>query len=134
LHNPADLPVIESAWKDEGKTSPRLSMAFAQVMLGKTELSEFSPLQYLVNTLNSASYKGEAAPLLVELAREPRVRALLYQALPKGTKDEKIGLAGVLARSGDQQSLAALQKLADDPDPDVSKEALRAVRTLQARL
>jgi HEAT repeat protein len=134
LHNPADLPVIESAWKDEGKTSPRLSMAFAQVMLGKTELSEFSPLQYLVNTLNSASYKGEAAPLLVELARDPRVRTLLYQPLPKGTKDEKIGLAGVLARSGDQQSVAALQKLADDPDPDVSKEALRAVRTLQARL
>ena len=134
LRNPADLPVLVKAWQDEGKTSPRLSMAFAQVMLGKTELSEFSPLQYLVNTLNSASYKGEAAPLLVELAREQRVRTLLYQALPKGTKDEKIGIAGILARSGDQQSVAALQKLADDPDPEVSKEALRAVRTLQTRM
>ena len=133
LRNPADLPVLEKAWQDEGKTSPRLSMAFAQVMLGKTELSEFSPLQYLVNNLNSASYKGEAAPLLVELARDPRVRTLLYQALQKGTKDEKIGIAGVLARSGDQQSVAALQTLTNDPDPEVSKEALRAVRTLQAK-
>lgn len=134
LRNPADLPVLEKAWQDEGKTSPRLSMAFAQVMLGKTELSEFSPLQYLVNNLNSASYKGEAQPLLVELAREPRVRAQLYLALQKGTKDEKIGIAGVLARSGDKQSVAELEKLSNDPDPEVSKEALRAVRTLQARM
>ena len=60
LRNPADSPMLEKAWKDEGKPSPRLSLAFAQVMLGKTELSEFSPLQFLINNLNSAAYKGEA--------------------------------------------------------------------------
>src|ERR1019366_8759711 len=105
LHNPDDLPMLEKAWQDEGKTSPRLSLAFAQVALGKTEISEFSPLQYLINTLNSASYKGVAFPFLVELAREDRLRKALYGPLETGTKDEKIGLAGVMARSGDQGSI-----------------------------
>jgi HEAT repeat protein len=134
LRNASDLPLLEKAWQDEGKTSPRLSLAFAQVMLGKTEVSEFSPLQYLINNLNSASYKGEARPFLVELAREPRIRQVLYQALPRGTKDEKIGIAGVLAVSGDRESVPELQKLGNDPDPEVSKEALRAMRTLQSRM
>ena len=35
LRNPDDLPMLEQAWKDEGKTPPRLSLAFAQVMLGQ---------------------------------------------------------------------------------------------------
>src|ERR1051325_196364 len=86
LHNPADLPMLEQAWQQETKTSPRLSLAFAQVMLGKTEISEFSPLQYLINTLNSASYKGEALPFLVELARDEPVRKALYKPPDTGTK------------------------------------------------
>jgi len=103
------------------------------VMLGNVEVSEFSPLEYLVDNLNSAAYKGEAFPFLVELARDGRVRAALYRPLQSGTKDEKIGLAGVLARSGDLSSVPELDKLTNDPDPDVAKEALRAKRTLQAR-
>jgi HEAT repeat protein len=134
LRKPEDLPMLEKAWQEEGKTSPRLSLAFAQVMLGKTEISEFSPLQYLINTLNSASYKGEAAPLLVELARDPRVRGSLYRPLQTGTRAEKIGISGVLAASGDQSSVAELEKRTHDSDPEVSKAALRAMRTLQARL
>lgn len=133
LRNPADLPMLAKAWQEEGKTSPRLSLAFAQVMLGKSEVSEFSPLQYLINNLNSSSYKGEAFPFLVELARDEQIRRALYRPLATGTKDEKIGLSGVLARSGDQGSIAELQKLTTDPDPEVAKEALRAKRTLQAR-
>jgi HEAT repeat protein len=134
LRNPADLSMLQKAWEDETKTSPRLSLAFAQVMLGKLDLSEFSPLRYLINTLNSASYKGEAFPFLVELARDAKVRQALYQPLVTGTRDEKIGLSGVLARSGDAASVNELQKITNDPDPEVAKEALRAVRTLQARM
>ena len=133
LRKPSDLPMLEKAWKDETKIQPRLSLAFAQVMLGKTEMSEFSPLQFLINQLNSASYKGEAQPLLIELARDPAVRAALYRPMAGGTKDEKIGLAGVLARSGDKASIPELEKLSKDSDPEVGKEALRALRTLQAR-
>ena len=76
--------MLEQAWKDEGKTSPRLSLAFAQVMLGKTEMSEFSPLQFLINNLNSASYNGEALPFLVELARDRSVRQCALRATGDG--------------------------------------------------
>jgi HEAT repeat protein len=134
LRDANDLPMLEKAWQEEGKTSPRLSLAFAQAMLGRTELSEFSPLQFLINNLNSAAYSGEAFPFLVELARDERVRTLLYGPLQTGAKDEKIGLARVLARSGDKQSIAELQKLNNDRDADVAQESLRAVRSLQARM
>jgi len=134
LRNSGDLPTLEKAWQDEGKPAPRLSMAFAQAMLGKTELSEFSPLQYLINTLNSAAYKGEAIPFLVELARDGQVRKSLYGPMQSGTRDEKIGLARVLARSGDKDSVAELRKLSNDTDTEVAQEALRALRNLQARL
>ena len=69
-------------------------------MLGKTEVSEFSPLQFLVDDLNSAAYRGEAFPFLVELARDGR-GAVALCAHAHGTKDEKIGLARVMARSGE---------------------------------
>jgi HEAT repeat protein len=134
LRNPADLPMLEKAWQDEGKTPPRLGLAFAQVMLGKTETSEFSPLTVLINTLDSASYRDVAQAYLIESARDEKVRAALYPALSNATKDEKIGLARVLARSGDKESVAPLQKLSNDTDADVAQEGQRALRTLQARL
>jgi HEAT repeat protein len=134
LQDPKDVPMLQQAWKDEGKTAPRLSLAFALVKLGNTEISSFSPLQFLIDNLNSASYSGVAMPFLVELARDGKVRGALYPAIPKGTKAEKIGLAAVLARSGDQQSVPALKQLSIDKDTDVAQEGLRALRTLQARL
>ena len=126
--------MLQKAWQDETKTAPRLSLAFAQVMLGKTELSEFSPLQFLINNLNSAAYNGVAFPFLVELARDAAVRQALYAPLGTATKDEKIGLARVLARSGDSESVAPLDKLSQDPDAAVAQEGLRALRSLQSRL
>jgi len=134
LANPVDLPVVQKAWDDEGKTSPRLSLAFALVALGKTEVSQFSPLQFLINNLNSAAFNGIAHPFLIELARNPQVRTALYGPLASGTKDEKIGVSRVLAVSGDSQSIAQLQKLSNDPDADVAQAALTAVRNLQARM
>jgi HEAT repeat protein len=133
LGNPSDLAVVQKAWDEEGKTSPRLSLAFAEVALGKTELSQFSPLQYLIDNLNSAAFNGIARPFLIELARKPAVRQLLYAPMAGGTKDEKIGLAQVLGVSGGPESLPALQKLSNDPDPEVAQAALTAVRNLQAK-
>jgi HEAT repeat protein len=134
LHNPADLPMLEKAWEEEQKASPRLSLAFAQVMLGKTGLSEFSPLRYLINNLNSAAYTGVALPFLTELARDPAIRQALYTPIASGTRDEKIGLARVLAVSGDKSSLDVLQRLSKDTDPQVAQEGLRALRSLQSRM
>jgi HEAT repeat protein len=134
LHNTVDLPMLEKAWKDEQKASPRLSLAFALVMLGKTELSEFSPLRYLINNLNSAAYTGVALPFLTELARDPAIRQALYAPIGSGTRDEKIGLARVLAASGDSSSLNVLERLSKDTDPQVADAGLRALRNLQSRM
>jgi HEAT repeat protein len=135
LRDPADVPMLQKTWEEENKPQPRLSLAFALVMDGKTtELSEFSPLQFLINNLNSAAYNGEAYPFLVELARDPKVRGLLYGPLANGTKDEKLGLCKVLAVSGDAGSVAPLQKLTSDPDSAVSQAAVNAVRSLQSRM
>ena len=134
MRAPADLAVVEKAWHDETKTQPRLSLAFAMVMLGRAQREELSPLQYLINTLNSSAYRGEAFPFLVEAARQPAVRAQLYQPMLSGTKDEKVWLARVLGRSGDKDSVGPLEKLSRDADTDVAQEGVRAMRNLQARL
>ena len=134
LKNPADMAMIEKAFQDEGKTGPRIALAFALVMGGKSEISEFSPFQLLINTFNSVGYRGVAYAYLVELARNPALRPPLYHALDIGTKDEKVYLARVLAVSGGQDSVASLEKLSHDGDDDVAQEGLRALRSLRARL
>jgi len=134
LRNPADSATIDAVYKDEDKTSPRLSQAFALVMDGQSQISEFSPLQYLINTLNSASYSGEAYPLLIEAARVDEIRNLLYKPLANGTRDEKIYLARILAASGDIETIPFLQKVTQDPDAQVAAEGVKALRELRARL
>ncbi len=134
LGEKSDVPALRTAFEEERKDSPRLSLAFALVMLGDEKLSEESPLQYLVNTLNSSARKGEAFPLLEELARKPAVRAAIYPALPQGTKDEKIQLAQILARSGAADSSAPLESLTHDANSEVVQEAVRALQALKARI
>jgi HEAT repeat protein len=136
LKNPADLSTVETAFTNERKTGPRLSLAFALVALGKRGMGQFDPLRYLVDNLNSAGYRGVARPYLIEVARDPEVRAALYPALkdPTATKDEKTGLAEVLARSGDRDSIAPLEALSKDPDQEVAQEGLRALKNLHARV
>jgi HEAT repeat protein len=133
VRNPADLPAVERGFSEERKMPPRLAFAFAAVNLGKTELAEFSPMQYLANTLNSRGYRGVTEAYLIELAHNPMVREQLYSLLPEATRDEKIGIARVLAAGGDASSRAHLETLSRDTDAQVAEEALRALRTLRAR-
>ena len=133
LKDPADLQLLETAFDEERNSSARVSVAFALVMHGKLEISEFSPLQYLVNTLNSAARSGEAQPLLIEAARDAAVRKALQPALRSGTRDEKIGLCWVMGRSGGPEEVPLLEALTRDPDAEVVSEALRALRILKAR-
>jgi HEAT repeat protein len=134
VKNPADRPLLEKAFASEHKLSTRLSEAFAVVSLGNLDTSEFSSLRYLVNTLNQKLYQGVALPFLVELAREEPVRQALYPLLTGATKDEKIQLGTVLARSGDKDSVPYLEALSMDPDKDVAQTGIRDLRTLRARL
>ncbi len=134
LANPADRTAIDRAFVEEHRMSPRLSAAFAMVSLGNLDVGEFSPLRYLVNTLNVRAYRGVAIAFLTELAREPKVRQAIYPLLTTATKDEKIQLSIMLARSGDRDSVPYLEKLSVDPDPGVQQEGIRSLRTLRARL
>jgi HEAT repeat protein len=134
LKNPADRTILDRAFADEHKMNPRLSAAFALVSLGNLDTGEFSPLRYLVNTLNVRSYRGVAIAFLTELAREQKVREATYPMLPRATKDEKIQLSIVFARSGDRDSIPYLEKLSIDPDREIAQEGLRSLRTLRARL
>ncbi len=131
-----DLATLESAFSTEKKTGPRLSIAFALVLMGKRGMGEFDPLRYLVNTLNSSGYRGVARAYLTELSRDIQIRKTLYPALqePSATKEEKTGLAQVFANSGGQDSIAPLEALSNDPAAEVSQEARRSLRNLRARL
>ena len=134
LRQAGDAARLHAAFEEERKMPARLALAFAVVNLGKTELTEFSALQYLINTLNSRQHRGVAEPYLIELARHPMVREQLYTVLPRATRDEKIGIAHVLAASGDARSRQQLERLTKDTDPLVAQEAVRAVRGLRARI
>jgi HEAT repeat protein len=134
LGNPSDVPRIGKAFEEEKKLSPRLSLAFALVMLGNETMASDAPLEHLVNALNSSARKGEAFPLLEELARKPSVRAALYPALAQASKDEKIQLAQIFARSGGADSSAPLESLTRDTNSEVAQEAVRALQALKARI
>jgi HEAT repeat protein len=134
LKNPGDRAMLEKAFSSERDMAPRLALAFAVVALGKTETGEVSPLQYLINTLNSSAWRGVARAYLVELAREAGVRKVVQNATTRGTKTEKIELAEILWRSGDQETIPYLEKLSHDADPEVALAALNASKSLKARL
>ena len=134
LKDPADQPMIDTAFEAESKMNPRLSLAFASAAIGHNDLGEFSPLRYLINTLNQRAYRGVAKPFLAELTRDPGVRRTVYTAIKTGTRDEKIYLGQVLAVSGDAESVKYLEALAADPDTEVAQDGLRSLRTLRAKL
>jgi len=114
--------------------SPRLSQAFALVMLGQSEAGELSPSGISSNSLNSVAWRGVSRAFLIELARDPAIRRTLQNATPSAAKAEKIELADILARSGDKDTLACLEALSRDPDTEVAQAGLNASRTLKARL
>ncbi len=134
LKDQADKPVLDKAFSGEHGMGPRLSVAFALVSLGNLDTGQFSPLKYLINTLNLKTYRGVALPFLTELARDLTVRQAIYPLLPSATKDEKIQLGVVLSRSGDRDSLPYLEALQMDVDTEVATESIRSLRTLRARL
>ncbi len=133
LKNPADAALMAKLFEGEGRMQARLSLAFAACSLGKTELAEFSPLQYLVNTLNSASYRGVSQAFLRELSRDKKVRESLYRVMDQRTKAEKLELAVILAREGDAETVPVLENLTKDRDTEVGKAAALALRNLKAR-
>jgi HEAT repeat protein len=134
LKDAADRDRLSQAFEQESKMKPRLAMAFAATMLGRREVTELSPLSYLLNTLNSSAYHGVASGYLEELTREAPVREALYPGLPQRTRDEKVRLAGLLSRSGDAATAPVLEQLTKDSDTAVAQAAAISLRTLRARV
>lgn len=134
LGNREDIPLLREKFEQETKRSPRLSLAFALVATGDNSTEAFSPLTYLVNETNKSSYRSVAQAFLTELARNQDVRSALYRFLEGGTRDERIALCQVMARSGAADSVPYLERLSQDRDVEVGKEALRALQVLRARI
>jgi len=134
LKTSGDQPALEKAFEAERSANARLSMAFGVVSLGSRQMSEFSPLQYLLNNLNLKAYRSTAIAYLTELARDPEVRQAIYPVLTHATRDEKTGISIVLARSGDRDSEPYLEALLKDSDPEVMQEGTRSLRTLRTRV
>jgi HEAT repeat protein len=134
LNQAADSEKLQRLFDEEREMPARLGVAFALVALGNTSIEEFAPLTYLVNTLNSRSYRGVAEPYLIELSRQQNIRNALYQFVAKATKDEKVGLARVLAVTGDREAIAQIEWISKDSDSAVAAEGLRALKAIRARL
>jgi len=120
---------LKQAFSAERNESAQLSMAFALVRTG-----DASYLPYLLDALNSTFHRGEARPFLIELARNPEIRAQLYKPLQDGSNDQKKNLAQVMAVSGDAETLPYLERLSHDPNPEVAQEAIRAAKSLKSRI
>lgn len=134
LRNPVDVGPLNQMFMGERGMNPRLSAAFALVLLGELKTDRYGPLQYLLNTTNQRVWRGVASAFLIELAREQTIRQSIYTMLSMATKDEKIELSIVLARSGERDSIPSLEALSVDPNPDVAAEGIRSLRILRARL
>jgi HEAT repeat protein len=134
LNQSSDVPKLQQAFDEEKKMPARLGAAFALVALGQTKTEEFSPLTYLVHTLNSRQYRGIAEAYLIELSKQAPVRGLIYPFIAQGTRDEKIGLARILAITGDRESIAQVEWISKDSDGEVASEGLRALKALRARV
>ncbi len=134
LKNPMDRAALATAFNEEHGMNPRLSAAFALVMLGELKTDRYGPLQYLLNSVNQRAWREVAVAFLTELAREQPIRQVIYGMLGTATKDEKIQLSIVLARSGDRDSIPPVEAISRDPDPEVAAEGIRSLRALRARL
>ena len=134
LKDPQDLEQIDKAFKDETKPQAKLGLAFADVMLGRLEVTSNSPLQYLISELKSRFYAGVAQAYLVEVARDKKAREAIYPVLKDARKEEKAQLARVLGVSGDRDSIPYLETMQADHDTEVQQGALWGLRTLKARL
>jgi HEAT repeat protein len=134
LKNPMDRAALDMAFNQEHGMNPRLSAAFALVMLGELKTDRYGPLQYLLNSVNQRAWRDVAGAFLTELGREQPIRQVIYSMLGTATKDEKIQLSIVLARSGDRDSIPSIEALSRDPDPAVAAEGIRSLRALRARL
>jgi HEAT repeat protein len=133
IREPEDYPAIEGAYNEpNADPAVHLAAAYALVNEGKLDTSEFSPLLYLVQTLDSKARHDDAQRYLIQACRRADVRKAVVPLLASATRDEKIGLAWALAESHDPDVIPTLQSLSNDSDPTVSLGAAKALKIVMA--
>ena len=134
IRNPEDFPTLEQAYNDNyADWKVHLAAAFAMVDQGKVDTTEFSPLSYLFESLNTPARAAVSQAYLSELARNDNVRAALCKMVTDASRDQKIALCSILASTHCADVLPTLNALTKDIDSAVSLAALRAVRIVQAQ-
>jgi HEAT repeat protein len=131
---PEDFPTLERAF-DQGEIDWRihLAAAFGMVNDGKVDISEFSPLPYLVENLQTKGRSEIASAYLKELANRKDVIEALTKMLPELEKSQKVALCPVFAIGESSGGGTPLKVLARDIDPDVALAASKALRIIQNR-
>ena len=133
IREPEDMPAIAQAYDEkDADWRVHLAAAFALVDEGKVDTSEFSPLAYLVESLDVKARADVATTYLRELVRRDEIRQALFPLVPQATKDQKIALCAIFADSQSNDVVPTLNTLAKDIDPDVAFAASRALRIAQA--
>ena len=134
IREPEDFRLIKAAYDEPNADwHVHLAAAFALANQGKVDTEQFSPLPYLVESLQTSGRADTASAYLKELARHEDARASLVKLLPDTTKEQKLKLCAVFGESHSDDLLPALNKLSKDGDPDVAFAASKAIRILQAR-
>ncbi len=127
--DPKSEAELEKAVSVEKDSSAKLAMEFALTALGKQDA-----LDAVVSDLSSKIRGDVARAYLTELARNPAFLAKLYPYLQSPDSGIRKRLCVVLMYSGDQGSIAQLDRLSNDPDKDVVAAALHAKQAIRARL
>jgi HEAT repeat protein len=134
LREPEDTLALQTSY-DEANADWRIhqAAAFALVNEGNVATTEFSPLAYLVEGLNSHARANFASAYLKELMQHEDVRKSLANTSDGATRAQRLALCWIFAASDSDDVLPALNKLTNDPDGEVATAAKRAVHIVQTR-
>jgi HEAT repeat protein len=133
IREPDDYPLLEAAYNEANADwRVHLAAAFALVNEGKVDTADFSPLRYLMESLDTKAHASVAQAYMTELCRRADVRKALFPIVPEATPDQKIALCDSFAASHHEDVIPVLTALTGDRNSDVALAAGRGLRTVQA--
>jgi HEAT repeat protein len=122
-----DAAPLVDLLKMEKKANVRNAMTFALVSSNHDD-----NINELTNALNSRS-SAQADMYLFELGKYRGKVPLLNSYLRSSDPKVRAGMARILGRIGDPSSRAPLDELTKDPNTDVMREAVNALRQMNTR-
>ena len=124
---PAQLADLKTRYDQEKRYNVRIALAFALASGGQTEL-----INELANALDSGqAYQAEV--YLFELGKYEGKLTELHRYLRSANPRVRGGMARVLGNIADPASRAEVELLTNDSNEDVVREAVAALRRMNAR-